>query len=117
MNVEDLRQYCLAKNGATENFPFDEVTLVFKVAGKIFLILPLDEPELQFTVKCPPEKAIEMREKFLCVTPGFHMNKSMWNTVTINGSVDSKILKEWIDTSYEEVVKKLTKKDRLKLSA
>ena len=117
MNVEDLRRYCLAKKGATENFPFDEVTLVFKAAGKIFLILPLDEPELKFTVKCPPEKAIEMREKFLCVTPGFHMNKSMWNTVTIDGSVESKILKEWIDTSYDEVVKKLTKKERSKLNA
>ena len=108
MNIEDIRLWCLAKKGVTEEFPFDEVTLVYKVKGKIFLLADL-EGELYINVKCDPEKAIELRERYSCVQPGYHMNKKYWNTVNIDGSVSDKLIKEWIDHSYEETVKKLTR--------
>jgi predicted DNA-binding protein (MmcQ/YjbR family) len=115
MHIEQLRLHCLQKPGTTECFPFDEVTLVFKVAGKMFLIIPLDEEKLAFTAKCPPDKAIELREEYECVTPGYHMNRSMWNTIRVDGTVDDKVLLSWVDLSYNEVVIKLSKKDRLTL--
>ena len=114
MNIEDIRLWCLAKKGVTEEFPFDEVTLVFKVKGKIFLLTDL-EGELSINVKCDPEKAIELREKYLCVQPGYHMNKKHWNTINIDGSVSNKLIKGWIDHSYEETVKKLTCKQKEEL--
>lgn len=117
MHIEQLRLHCLQKPGTTENFPFDDVTLVFKVAGKMFLIVPLDEEGLQFTVKCPPDKALELRETYPCVAPGFHMNHQLWNTVHVDGSVEDAVLLSWIDQSYDEVVKKLTKKERMNLLA
>lgn len=112
MNIEELRQHCLRKPEVTEGFPFDSETLVFKVAGKMFLLVALDESPLRFNVKCDPERAIELRERYPCVQPGFHMNKSLWNTVRVDGSVDDRLLLAWIDHSYTEVVKKLPKKDR-----
>ncbi|MFZ7122442.1 MAG: MmcQ/YjbR family DNA-binding protein [Bacteroidota bacterium] len=115
MNIEELRNYCIRKPEVTEGFPFDSETLVFKVAGKMFLLVSLDESPLRFNVKCDPELAIELREKYPCVRPGFHMNKSLWNTVTADGSVGAKLLQEWIDHSYAEVVKKLPKKDQARL--
>jgi len=116
MDVESLRQYCLNKQMVTEEFPFDEVTLVFKVCGKIFLLTGLDAPELSFNVKCDPSFAIELREKYACVQPGYHMNKTMWNTVTVDGTVADRHLLEWVDHSYNEVVKKLPKKEQLRLN-
>jgi predicted DNA-binding protein (MmcQ/YjbR family) len=110
MDIETLRVYCLEKKEAEEGFPFGETTLVFKVKGKIFLLASLDSPVLQFNVKCDPEKAIEWREKFPAVQPGYHMNKKLWNTVMVDGSLSSKILKEMIDDSYELVVRSLPKK-------
>jgi predicted DNA-binding protein (MmcQ/YjbR family) len=112
MNIEDLRIYCLSKKGVEECFPFDEETLVFKVAGKMFLLTNVDEKPVSFNVKCDPALAIELREKHDCVEPGFHMNKTHWNTVTDDGSVNQKLLKQWMDHSYEEVVKGLSKKQR-----
>ena len=103
--IEDLREYCLSKPDAEESQPFGPDTLVFKVKGKIFLICPLDEVGLQFNVKCNPDRALELREEYSCVQPGFHMNKKHWNTVIVDGSVKSKLLKEWIDHSYELVRK------------
>ena len=103
MNIETLREYCLAKPGAEETLPFGPDTLVFKAGGKAFLLVGLDDEQLRFNVKCDPEKAIELREEFSCVLPGYHMNKKHWNTVIVDGSVSSKQLKEWIDWSYELV--------------
>jgi len=103
MNIESLREYCLSKPGAEETMPFGPDTLVYKVNGKIFLLTGLDEEQLSFNVKCDPDKALELREEFPCVQPGYHMNKKHWNTVVVDGSVADKQLKEWIDGSYELV--------------
>src|SRR5579859_2350519 len=80
MDIETLRDYCIAKKEVTEGFPFGETTLVFKVKGKMFLLAALDAAVLQFNVKCDPEKAIEWREQYDAVQPGYHMNKKHWNT-------------------------------------
>ncbi len=111
MNIEELREYCLAKKGVTESFPFDESTLVFKVSGKMFALTDLVDA-FSINLKCDPEKAIELREQFPCVVPGYHMNKQHWNSVFIDGSVNDKLLKEWIDNSYDLIVKSLTKKQQ-----
>ena len=110
MNIETLREYCLSKPGAEETLPFGPDTLVFKAGGKVFLLVGLDEEQLSFNVKCDPDKAIELREEFSCVLPGYHMNKKHWNTVIVDGSVSSRQLKEWIDWSYELVSAKKKKK-------
>ncbi len=114
MNIEELRNYCLSKKGVTESLPFGPDTLVFKVMDKVFLLTGMGRP-LQFNVKCDPEKAIELRDKFNCVQPGYHMNKKLWNTITVDGSVSKKQLCEWIDHSYTLVVVKLTKVNQKKL--
>ena len=103
MNIESLRTYCLSKPDVEESFPFGPDTMVFRVQEKIFLITGLDNPDLRFNVKCDPDKAIELREEFPCVLPGWHMNKKHWNTIVVDGSVSVKQLKEWIDHSYELV--------------
>lgn len=111
MNIEWLRDYCLSKPGAEETLPFGPDTLVFKVGGKAFLLTGLDEEQLKFNVKCDPAKAIELREEFPCVLPGWHMNKKHWNTIVVDGSVSARQLKEWIDHSYD-LVKPKEKKIR-----
>ncbi len=104
MNVEDVRNYALSFSDVTEGFPFGESVLVFKVKGKIFLLIPLDELQLQFNVKCNQEKAIELREEYPeSVLPGYHMNKKHWNTIMANGRLSSKQLKEQIENSYRLV--------------
>ena len=109
LNVEQIREYCLRKKGVTEEFPFDEETLVFKVAGKIFLLVSLDSIPLQFNVKCDPEVATDLRERYESVEPGYHMNKKHWNTVIIDGSVPDKIILDWINDSYSLVIAGLKK--------
>jgi predicted DNA-binding protein (MmcQ/YjbR family) len=109
MNIESLREYCLEKAGVEETLPFGPDNLVFKTDGKMFLLVGLDNEPLQFNVKCDPEKAIELREQFSCVLPGYHMNKKHWNTVIVDGTVSDKQLKEWIDWSYSLVSKKKKK--------
>lgn len=104
MNIETLREYCLSRPGTEETLPFGPDTLVFKVSGKAFLLTGLDSEELRFNVKCDPDKAIELREEYACVLPGYHMNKKHWNTIVADGSVSDKQLKEWIDHSYELVI-------------
>ena len=100
MNIETLREYCISKKGATEGFPFGEDTLVFKVNGKIFALVSLDE-DLSINLKCEPSFALELRERYASVTPGYHMNKKHWNTVSLDGSVPDKEIFSWIDHSYE----------------
>jgi predicted DNA-binding protein (MmcQ/YjbR family) len=112
MDIEWLRQYCLSKKEVEETLPFGPDVLVFKVAGKVFLLTSLDTEEMRFSVKCNPDKAIELREQYDCVQPGYHLNKKHWNTIYPDGSVPVKLLKEWIDHSYELVVESLSKKLR-----
>ncbi|WP_127132674.1 MmcQ/YjbR family DNA-binding protein [Pseudoflavitalea rhizosphaerae] len=115
MNIESLRAYCLSKPAVEETLPFGPDTLVFKIAGKVFLLTGLDSDPLSFNVKCDPDLAIELRERYDAVQPGYHMNKKHWNTVTVDGSVSGKLLKEWIDHSYELVVDSLPAKVKAEL--
>ena len=110
MNIEDLREYCLSKAGTTESFPFDEVTLVFKVANKMFALAGLEHHPSTVNLKCDPEKAIELRAQYSDVIEGFHMSKKHWNTITIEGDLSSKLIEELIDHSYNLVVNGLPKK-------
>ncbi len=116
MNIEELRDHCINKKGVEETLPFGPETLVFKVMGKVFLLTGLESDPLQFNVKCDPDKAIELREEFPCVLPGYHMNKKHWNTIICDGSVNNKQLYEWIDHSYELIAGSLPKKLREELN-
>ncbi|MBS1563917.1 MAG: MmcQ/YjbR family DNA-binding protein [Bacteroidetes bacterium] len=111
MNIEELRDYCLSKPGAAEDFPFGPETIVFKVGGKLFLLAGLEEGD-RFNAKCDPERAIEWRERYSEVQPGYHMNKKHWNTVYMNGSLSGKQLRELIDHSYDLVFNSLPEKIR-----
>ena len=115
MDIESFRLYCLAKPGTTEGFPFGEQTLVFKVMGKMFALLSLDEGN-RANLKCDPEYALELREHHPeDVLPGYHMSKKHWNTLILNGGLSQELITSLIDHSYERVVAKLPKKDRDKL--
>jgi len=105
MDIDQLREYCLSKPDVVEGTPFGEDTLVFKTRNKIFLICGLDNSPLQFNVKCDPALALELREQYSCVIPGYHMNKKHWNTVIADGSVSIQLMKSWIDHSYELINK------------
>jgi len=109
VNLEELREYCLTKPGVTEGLPFGEDTLVFKVAEKLFVLTSISMGN-QFNVKCDPELAIELRERHPEVTPGYHMNKKLWNTVRMDGNLSHRQLLDMIDHSYEQVVKGMPKK-------
>lgn len=109
MNIEELREYCLQKQGASEGLPFGEDTLVFKVGEKIFLLTSLVTGN-RFNAKCDPERAIELREQHEEIIPGFHMNKKHWNTVFMDGRLTRKQLNELIDHSYDLVLASLPKK-------
>lgn len=120
MDIIQLREYCLNFKGATEDFPFDEDTLVFKVMGKMFALVGLEKWEMgnpAINLKCDPEKAIELREKYPEeIYGGYHMSKKHWNTVVINGPLlTEKQIKHFINHSYELVVSKLTKKQKQEL--
>ena len=116
MDIEQLRDYCLSKKEVEETLPFGPDTLVYKVGGKVFLLTGLDAEQLRFNVKCDPDKAIELREEFPCVLPGYHMNKKHWNTIVVDGSVSTKQLQEWIDHSYDLIVSSLPKRTRGELN-
>jgi len=111
MNIEEFRNFCLQKYGVSENFPFDENTLVFKVKGKIFALIDVDLFE-SVNLKCDPEKAIKLREKYEAVKAGYHMNKKHWNTIEFNGSISDQKIFHWVNHSYELVVSNLPKKVR-----
>ena len=111
MHIKAIREYCLSKPEAEETLPFGPDVLVFKINNKVFLLLPLDGEDLRINVKCDPDLALELREQYPSVLPGYHMNKKHWNTIIVDGSVSFKLIKEWIDHSYELVKgKKKSKK-------
>lgn len=116
MNIEDFRNYCIAKKGVTEEFPFDNKTLVFKVMGKMFTACDVEEFQ-SFNLKCNPERAIELREQFQGISPGYHMNKKHWNTITSESDVPFELQQELIDHSYQLVVNSLSKKLKDELKA
>jgi predicted DNA-binding protein (MmcQ/YjbR family) len=111
-NLEELRAYCLAKPGAKETFPFDQETLVFKVLNKMFALCNIHGQPLRVNLKCEPELAVLLRQKYAAIETGYHMNKRHWNTVSLDGSIANEIIRELIDRSYELVVKSLKKADR-----
>ena len=119
MNIEQLRDFCIAKKGATEHFPFDNVTLVFKVMGKVFALTGLDKwekGEQKINLKCDPDKAEQLREEYEGIIAGWHSNKRHWNTVTMNSSdISDDLVIELINHSYELVVVGLTKKLKAEL--
>lgn len=119
MHIEQLRDFCIAKKGVTEHFPFDEVTLVFKVMNKMFALTGLDaweKGEHKVNLKCDPERALELRATYDGINPGWHMNKRLWNTVTINTTdVSDNLVFELINHSYDLVVQGLTKKAQKEL--
>ena len=112
MNIEELREQCLSMKGTTECCPFDEVTLVLKVQGKMFALIPLDTTETQISLKCDPEKAIALREEYSAIVPAWHFNKKHWNTVYIQPMISRSLLCELIQHSYDLVVAGLPKKMR-----
>ena len=115
MDTEAIRKYCLKKKSVKESFPFGNSTLVFKVSGKIFLLLSLEAVPAQFNVKCDPEQAEIFREEYASVIPAYHMNKKHWNTIILNGNVPAGLIREMIDASYLLVIKTLPLKERKRL--
>lgn len=111
MNIEELRDHCLQLPGVTEDFPFGEDTLVFRVGGKIFLLTGLANGN-RFNVKCDPELAVELRERHHEVQPGYHMNKKHWNTVYMDGQLTNKQICEMVKHSYDLILKSLPKKEQ-----
>ena len=109
MNIEEIREYCLSKRWVTEDFPFGDDTLVFRVNYKIFALTNL-EGEIHLNLKCNPERAIELREEFSAIIPGYHMNKKHWNTLIMDGSLKQELILSLIDHSYDLILKNLPKK-------
>ena len=114
MNIEDYRNYCLRKKGVTEEFPFGPGTLVFKVKGKMFALTNIDEFE-SINLKCDPEQAVQLRERYDAVLPGYHMSKKHWNTILIDRTIPDPMIYQWTDDSYNLVVEGLPKKQQEEL--
>lgn len=112
MEIDEIREYCLQLPEVTEGFPFGEGVLVFKVVGKMFLASNLDKFPASCNLKCDPARALELREEYDGIEPGWHMNKKHWNTLILDGSVPSSLIQELLDHSYELVVGSLKKSDR-----
>ena len=117
MQPDTFREYCLTKPGVTEETPFGPEDLVFKVGGKMFALLALDEVTARCNLKCDPDRALELRDRYEQVRPGYHMNKKHWNTVELDGAIPETEVRKMIDGSYELVVASLSKKAREKLSS
>lgn len=106
VDLESLRSYCLKKGREiSEEFPFDDTALVFKAAGKIFILISTDTHPLTINLKCEPEHALELRERYEAVSPGYHMNKKHWNTITLDGTIPSREIFNMIDHSFDLVTK------------
>lgn len=110
MNIDQLREFCLSIKGATEDMPFEDPYLVFRVMGKWFAVIPLHDPELKINLKCDPDLAIDLRDQYQSVQPAWHFNKKYWNSIFLNGDMNDETVKQWIRHSVDEVVKKLPKK-------
>lgn len=110
MNIDNLREYCLSIKGATEEMPFKEPYLISKVLGKWFALVPLQDEELNISLKCDPDQALELREEYACVEAAWHFNKKYWNCITLNRDMNDETVKLWIRHSVEQVVKKLPRK-------
>ena len=110
MDAEQFREYCLAKPWVTEGTPFGEDTLVFKVAGKMFALISLDAVPPRANLKCDPDRALELRDRYDQVLPGYHMNKKHWNSVILDGVIPSGTIVEMIDHSYDLVQSKAKKR-------
>lgn len=117
MNIEEIRTLALSLPGSTEDFPFNKTTLVFKVWGKMFALMSLDSSPLRINLKCEPEKALELRERYRSVLPGYHMSKKHWNTILIDGAVEKELVTEWLKDSYQLVVDSLPVKIQKELGA
>lgn len=115
MNIEELRNFCLSLKGAEEGMPFDNKTLIFSVKGKMFCATDVEDYEL-INLKCDPEEAILMREKYEEVIPGYYMNKKHWNSVKTNGKIPNPLLEEWVKKSYDLVVSGLSQKLKKELN-
>ncbi len=109
MNIESVREYCLSLPNVTEDFPFDETTLVFRIAGKIFAMLDLENTEW-FVLKCQPDYALTLRDAHFEITGAWHMNKKHWNQLNLYGSLTDELIKSLIRHSYNEVVRKLPRR-------
>ena len=114
MNIEELREYCLSLKGVSEDFPFDETTLVFKLSGKMFCLTDLED-DFGVALKNDPEKNIQLREEYPAVKPAYHMNKQHWNSIRVDGTISDDMIKNLIDESYDLVVMKLTRKQQQEL--
>jgi len=112
MDLSILKDYCLSKKGATENFPFDDVTLVFKVGSKMFGLTDISDPNLKISLKCDPLFALDLRREFSSIKPGWHLNKTHWNTVEIDGTISEESIFMMIDLSYDLVFKGLKKAEK-----
>ena len=117
MDLEYFRQHCLQKKGVTEELPFDEHTLVFKVMGKMFALTGLQREEFAVNLKCDPERAVALRERHPEIEPGYHMSKKHWNTVQCEGDLNPHLIVEMVDHSYDLVVRKMTKKLKAELES
>lgn len=117
MSIEEIRKYCLKKEHVTEDMPFGDDVLVFRVGGKIFLLTNLSDENTSMNLKCDPVRALDLRDHYTEVTPGYHMNKKHWNTVNCEGGLSTALLMQLIDHSYDLVWKSLTKKQRETLGA
>ncbi len=117
MDFDELRRYCLAKPGATEEHPFGPGALVLKVGGKMFAIIGEDSEPLTVSLKCEPEIALMLRDAHASVTPGYHLNKRHWNTVSLDGTIDEDLVREWIDDSYDLVIEGLPRSLRNAISS
>ncbi|HEX9926704.1 MAG TPA: MmcQ/YjbR family DNA-binding protein [Anaerolineae bacterium] len=115
MKLEALRTYLLDKKGTTEETPFGPEALVFKVMGKMFALIAWQESPLSMNLKCDPELALSLRERYAAITPGYHMNKKHWNTIRLDGTVPAAEIWSLIDLSYDLVVKGFKKAERQKL--
>ncbi|MBK8506616.1 MAG: MmcQ/YjbR family DNA-binding protein [Saprospiraceae bacterium] len=115
MSIEELRTYCLKKAGVTEDMPFGESTLVFRIGGKIFLLTNRDSETVAVNLKCDPDIALNLRDRHPEVKPGYHMNKKHWNTVDCKGTLSKSMIFEMIDHSYDLVVSSFSAKQRTTL--
>ena len=115
MNAIELRLWCLQQPGAVEEFPFGPEHSVFKVAGKMFALSALDRTPLEVSVKCEPELAVQLRNTYAAIRPGYHLNKRHWNTIALDGNLPDRLVRDLIEDSYDLVVSGLPKRTRERL--